>query len=239
MVFRSCGPEMNLTRRLYHSGETTDLALAIEHLEAEHPRAPILLAGASLGGNVLLKYLGERGTSISPRIVGAAAVSVPFDLARSSRHIDRGFARVYQRHFIRSLRRKAGIKLELFPDLVERHRLEGARTMFDFDDVFTAPLHGFAGAFDYYQQSSSKRWLRNVSVKTLLLSSTDDPFLPEEVLSEIRNIARINTALEVEFTSRGGHVGFVAGRTPFNPFYYLEQRVADFLAARVNVRQHN
>ena len=239
MVFRSCGPEMNLARRFYHSGETSDLAFTVQHLEARHPDAPILLAGASLGGNVLLKYLGERGKDVSPRIVAAAAVSVPFDLARSSRHIYRGFARVYQRHFIRSLRRKAVVKLERFPDLVGRERMDTARTMFDFDDAFTAPLHGFGGASDYYRQSSSRRWLSNISVKTLLLSAADDPFLPEQVLDEVREVALKNAALELEVTPRGGHVGFVAGMTPFNPFYYLEQRVADFLAAQINFKQHS
>lgn len=237
IVFRSCGSEMNRTRRFYHSGETTDVALAVDHIANRYPSSPIVLAGASLGGNVLLKYLGEQANAVSSRIGGAVAISVPFDLAKSSRHIDRGFARVYQRHFIRSLRRKAEIKLTTYPDLVSAADLAKASTMFDFDNVFTAPVHGFAGATDYYTKSSSRSWLERISVPTLLLSAVDDPFLPPQVLDEVREIARQNPVLDIEFTSHGGHVGFVGGASPFSPSYYLERRTGDFLAAALSQKQ--
>lgn len=233
MIFRSCGDELNRTPRFYHSGETTDMDLVIRHFEESFPGAPILLAGVSLGGNVLLKYLGEHGSSISPRIRGAAAVSVPFDLARASRHIDRGFSKVYQRRFLQSLRRKAAAKLERFPDIASRQAVETAHTLFAFDDCFTAPVHGFRDALDYYSQSSSITWLGNISINTLLLSSVDDPFLPSLVLDDVRVIAAENPALEVEFTARGGHVGFVTGRNPLRPDYYLDRRVVDFLARQL------
>jgi len=229
-IFRSCGDEMNRTRRFYHSGETTDLAFALGHLERSAPESPMLLAGASLGGNVLLKYLGEQARDVSPRVRGAAAISVPFDLGRSARRIDMGFSRVYQRHFIRSLRRKAIAKLERYPDLVPRHRLSAVRTMVDFDDSFTAPLHGFRNADDYYARSSSLGWLDRISINTLLLSSVDDPFLPAQVLDDVRAEAGNNPFLHLEFTSGGGHVGFVGGRNPLKPAYYLEKRTGDFLA---------
>ena len=229
LIFRSCSDEMNRSRRFYHSGETADLALALDHLSRKFPRSPIVLAGASLGGNVLLKYLGEQGNGISPQIKGAVAVSVPFDLGRSSRHINRGFARVYQRHFLRSLRRKALAKLGRYPDLVSAERLHAAQTMYDFDDCFTAPVHGFLGAEDYYSRSSSIGWINRIGVSTLLLSAVDDPFLPPQVLDQVRVLANDNPALELEFTQRGGHAGFVGG-TPFKPDYYLERRVGDFLA---------
>lgn len=233
LIFRSCSEEMNRSRRFYHSGETSDLAFALDHLSKRFPRSAIVLAGASLGGNVLLKYLGEQGHRISERIKGAVAISAPFDLSRSSRHIDHGFARVYQRHFLRSLRRKALVKLEHFPNLASVQRLHAAKTMFDFDDCFTAPVHGFLDAEDYYSKSSSIRWIGEISVNTLLLSAVDDPFLPTQVLDEVREIAQDNRALELEFTPRGGHVGFVAGRTPFSPVYYLERRTGDFLAEQL------
>jgi predicted alpha/beta-fold hydrolase len=236
IVFRSCGSEMNRARRFYHSGETTDVALAVNHIAKRYPTSPIVLAGASLGGNVLLKYLGEKPGTVSSRIAGAVAISVPFDLARSSRHINRGFTRVYQRHFIRSLRRKAEIKLRTYPDLMSAEALALARTMFDFDDVFTAPVHGFAGAADYYAKSSSRNWLERISVPTLLLSAVDDPFLPPQVLDEVREIARHNPALNIEFTPHGGHVGFVEGASPLSPSYYLERRTGDFLAATLSQR---
>ena len=233
LVFRSCGSEMNRVRRFYHSGETTDLAFAIEHLARIHPQSLIGLAGASLGGNVLLKFLGEQGSALNPRIKGAVAISVPFDLSRSSRHIDRGFAKVYQRHFLRSLRRKALSKLDRFPDLFEAGKLSRARTMYDFDDSFTAPVHGFAGAADYYSRSSSLGYLESISINTLLLSAVDDPFLPADVLDEVESKAAANPALVVEFAAHGGHVGFVAGPNPFRPVYYLEKRTGDFLARQL------
>ena len=233
LVFRSCGGELNRARRFYHSGETGDLRFVINHLQDSFPSAPLVLAGVSLGGNVLLKYLGEEAEKISPRIRGAAAVSVPYDLARSSRFIDRGFSKVYQRSFIRSLKSKAFQKLDQFPDLASRDTLDAASTMFAFDDCFTAPVHGFRDAADYYFRSSSIRWIENIGINTLLLSAADDPFLPAEVLDEVRSIARHNPYLEVEFPPHGGHVGFVGGSSPFTPVYYLEERVSEFLAAQI------
>lgn len=233
LIFRSCGGEINRARRFYHSGETTDLAFALTHLESVYPASPIVLAGASLGGNVLLKFLGEQGGAVSSRVKGAVAISVPFDLGRSARHIDRGFSRVYQGRFVRSLRRKAVTKLATYPDLVARDRLESVRTMVDFDNSFTAPVHGFRDAEDYYSASSSIGWLGPIKVPSLLLSAVDDPFLPSQVLEEVRTIARSNPSLHLEFTSRGGHVGFVGGRNPASPSYYFEKRTGDFLAEQL------
>lgn len=230
LIFRSCGGELNRTKRFYHSGETTDLAFVIDRILTEFPRQSIVLAGVSLGGNVLLKYLGECGLNVPTQIEAAAAISVPFDLSRASRHIDRGFARLYQRHFIKSLKRKAAEKLERFPDLVAADRLARVHTMYEFDDLMTAPLHGFADARDYYSRSSSLGWIDRISIPTLLLSSVDDPFLPPEVLDEVHAIAQDNPALQLEFTLKGGHAGFVSGRNPFHPFYYAERRACAFLA---------
>jgi hypothetical protein len=186
--------------------------------------------GVSLGGNVLLKYLGEKGKLLSPQIQAAVAVSVPFDLARASIHINRGFTRLYQKHFIRSLRRKALEKLERFPDLIAHDRLARLRTMYEFDDVLTAPLHGFRDADHYYASSSSLGWIEYISIPTLLLSAVDDPFLPPAVLEDVRLVARRNRWLQLEFPLHGGHVGFVGGRNPFRPRYYAERRACDFLA---------
>jgi uncharacterized protein len=236
LIFRSCGDEMNRMPRFYHSGDTGDLAFVLERLLAEFPESAFFLAGVSLGGNVLLKFLGERGHAVSSRIVAAAAVSVPFDLARSSRRIDRGFSRVYQAHFLRSLQRKAARKRRTFPDRVPQRALIGARTLYEFDDAVTAPLHGFRDAADYYSRSSAIRWLSGITVPTLLLSAVDDPFLPPEVLEEVRQIAREAPALEVEFVERGGHVGFIGGRIPWHPVYYMERRVADYFFQRLEAR---
>ncbi len=233
IIFRSCGGEMNRTRRSYHSGETTDLAFVLSRLTAESPGSPIVLAGSSLGGNVLLKYLGETGKGISPDVRGAVAISVPFDLNRSSRHIDRGFAKVYQRHFLRSLRRKAQFKRQAHPDIAPARDMKAVTTMFDFDDSFTAPVHGFLDAEDYYRKSSSLGWLKGISVNTLLLSAVDDPFLPNQVLNQVRDTAEGNAFLHLEFSRHGGHVGFVTGPNPFRPVYYLERRTVAFLAGQL------
>lgn len=229
LLFRGCGAELNRAPRFYHSGETGDIDVVARRLMEADPEAPFVFAGVSLGGNVLLKWLGEMGDAIPAQIAGAAAVSVPFDLARASRHIDRGFSRVYQTHFLRSLRRKALAKLERYPNLLSRDRLEASQTLWDFDDVVTAPVHGFADANDYYSRSSSIRFIDRVRVPTLLLSAADDPFLPGAVLDDVQRIAALNSNLTLEFPRAGGHVGFISGGNPFKPFYYAEWRVAEFL----------
>jgi predicted alpha/beta-fold hydrolase len=228
LIFRSCGGEINRAPRFYHSGETTDLDFVIERLVAEFPQSRLFLAGVSLGGNVLLKFLGEQGEDLPPGIHAAAAISVPFDLARSSIHIDRGFSRVYQASFLRSLRRKAALKQAAFPERVAVADLEQLRTLYAFDDAVTAPLHGFVDAKDYYTQSSAIRWLARIRLPTLLLSAVDDPFLPPEVLEDVRLVARANPHLHLEFVERGGHVGFIGGRLPWRPVYYAERRTLDF-----------
>jgi predicted alpha/beta-fold hydrolase len=233
MIFRGCGDEPNRAARFYHSGETSDLTFVVDRVRAEVPDADIMLAGVSLGGNVLLKFLGERGRTLPSQIRGAAAVSVPFDLERGSRHISTGASRIYDRHFLRTLRRKAVAKLERFPGLFDAEALDRARSIYQFDDAVTAPVHGFASAHDYYTRSSALGYLERVAIPTLLLSARDDPFLPVAVLDEVRAAAARNSKLSLEFPAHGGHVGFVAGSVPWRPFYYAEWRVCEFLAAMI------
>ena len=160
-------------------------------------------------------------------------MSVPYDLARGSRYINQGFARVYERHFLRSLLRKTALKRQRFPDLVAGVDLMTLRTMWDFDDAVTAPVHGFHDAADYYARSSSLGWLDRIRVPTLLISAVDDPFLPADVLDEVRAACDRNATLRCEFPERGGHVGFIAGNLPWRPQYWAERRVVDFLSAHV------
>jgi predicted alpha/beta-fold hydrolase len=228
LVFRGCGAAPNVARRFYHSGETSDLDFAFSTLIERWPASQWLLIGISLGGNVLVKWLGERADEADRRIAAAVAVSVPFDLEAGARKISRGFARIYDRNFLRSLRRKAFQKLRRYPDLFDSDRLHRARTVFEFDDAVTGPVHGFENARDYYARSSSIGFLTSVRVPTLLLSSVDDPFLPADVSRRAAAIARSNAYLSVELHARGGHVGFVAGRRPWRPFYYAEWRAFDF-----------
>lgn len=230
LIFRTCGPEPNRMPRSYHSGETEDPRFVVERLLGDFPNAPLGLLGVSLGGNVLCKFLGEEGERLSDRIVGAVAVSVPFDLARASRYIGRGFGAVYEKNFLRTLIPKALAKVTRHPELGALVKVRQARTIWEFDDLFTAPLHGFAGAADYYAKASSLQFLAGIRRPTLLLSAADDPFLPPEVLDEVREVARDNEWLDVEFHDRGGHVGFTGGNWPWNASYYAEWRAAEFLA---------
>lgn len=288
LIFRTCGDTLNRAPRSYHSGETTDLDFVARRLRRERPGAPLLVAGVSLGGNVVLKWLGELGNAAltrrlagdgdgdatgtaagdaaanatgnaagnavrtaadsSPRgerlppaasapppldVTAAVAVSVPFDLARSCAHIEHGFARVYGWNFLRSLRRKALAKIAQHPGIADPDRVRRARTLWEFDDAFTSVVHGFRDAADYYLHSSSIRYLEHIRVPTLLLSARDDPFHPAGVLDDVRRIATSNPALALEFTDRGGHVGFVEGAVPWRTANYAERRIGDFLYARV------
>ena len=230
LIFRSCGREPNKAKRFYHSGETSDLAFALDRITAAYPFASLAIAGVSLGGNVLLKFLGERGDRLPSQLKAAAAISVPFDLSRSSTRINRGFSRIYQRFFLGSLRRKALEKAARYPDLAPLESINGLRTLEDFDDLITGPLHGFRNAQDYYEKSSSLSYLDRIRLKTLLLSAVDDPMLPPTVLTDVRKLAEHSPALHLEFQAKGGHAGFVAGSRPWRPFYYAEYRVGEFFA---------
>jgi predicted alpha/beta-fold hydrolase len=229
LLFRTCDGHVNSARRTYHSGETSDLELIVETLVRRDPETPIGIVGISLGGNVMLKWLGERGDTVPTQVRASVAVSTPYDLAKSSKAINSGFARLYQWNFLRSLRRKARQKLAQYPDICSTASLDGLATMWEFDDRFTAPLHGFRDAEDYYAQSSSIGFLSRIRRPTLLLSAEDDPFHPRDLLREVAEIAARNRCLTTEFHKHGGHVGFVGG-APWRPTYYVETRVAGFLA---------
>ena len=236
LLFRSCHGELNAATRSYHSGETGDLDHVVRRLLDERPDAPLVLAGVSLGGNVLLKWLGEQGSAVRGHVVAATAVSTPFDLARSCAHIDAGPARVYARNFLRSLRAKALRKIAQHPGLADADAVRDARTLWAFDDAYTAVVHGFADAADYYARSSSLPFLPAIRVPTLLLSARDDPFHPPSVLDDVAAVARHNPALTLEFPARGGHVGFVEGPHPWAARAYAERRVVAFGAARLAER---
>lgn len=227
--FRGCSGEPNRLPRFYHSGETGDLALVVERLAAERPGRAIVLAGFSLGGNVVVKYLGERGDGLPGEVRGAAAISVPFDLGRSAASIDGpGFWNwVYRERFMRRLRRKALAKARRFPDAFDTRRVAAARTFAEFDAVVTAPLHGFASAEAYWRESSAGRFLGGVRRPLLALASLDDPIVPAATIPVAE--ARRNPHVTLEAVRAGGHVAFVSG-WPFWPSYWAERRVVEFLA---------
>ncbi len=231
--FRSCSGEPNRLARSYHSGDTGDLALVLEHLEARYPGRPLGVIGFSLGGNVLLKFLGERGDNISPWVRGAAAVSVPYDLDAGARVLERWpMGRLYTQYFLGSLKRKTALKRELLEGLVDLERVRRARTLREFDEALTAPVHGFRDASDYYRKSSCIQWLRSIRVTTLLLHSRDDPFMPMERLPGL--LDELSPALTPAFTERGGHVGFVEEVRPGSFGFWAEDETARFLEYRLS-----
>ncbi|HSW70283.1 MAG TPA: hydrolase [Gammaproteobacteria bacterium] len=222
MHFRGCSGEMNRSVRSYHSGETEDLANIIEVL-MKHNK-PLAAVGFSLGGNVLLKWLGESGKN-NP-LQAAVAISVPFDLSKAVMRIQKGFSRVYDQHFVRMLCKKMRNKFAVLPAPIELSVLEELRTLRDFDDKITAPLHGFLNADDYYHKCSSRQFLKNISVPTLLLQAKDDPFMTEDLLP---HPFELSSDVTLELTEQGGHVGFVSGSMPWRATYWLEKRVPQFL----------
>ena len=233
--FRGCSSVPNRLRRSYHGGDTGDLAWVIERVQREHPSSSILCVGFSLGGNVLLKYLGERGDALPEALRAAAAVSTPFDLARSAQALDHGFSRVYGDRLVISLTRKTVQKLSRYPDLVDAGRLARVRTLSEFDELVTAPVHGFANAEEYWAKSSSAQFLARIRRPTLLINAQDDPFLPADALP--RAAVQSNPFLTAEFPEAGGHLGFIEGRWPWAARAWAEARAAEFLSNAIRPQE--
>lgn len=241
--FRSCARTRddhdvwipNRRPRLYHSGETTDLAFVLSRLAAEvETGVPFFAAGVSLGGNVLLKWLGENPGQRT--VAAAAAISVPFDLGAGGRYMERGFGPFYTRHLLSTLKVKAADLAARFPEAAARldvPRLERADTFFEFDDAGTAPLHGFDGALDYYARSSSLGFVGRIATPVLAISAADDPFLPGSVLDAVARAK--SPSVELRVTRRGGHAGFVGGT--IRPRYWAEETAVEWLASRLGATE--
>ena len=230
--WRGCSGEPNQRARSYHSGASEDLAEVVDHLSQQHPGRTLAAVGYSLGGNVLLKYLGETGPDC--RLRAAAAISVPFRLDQSADRIRQGFSRVYQTRFLRDLLAYTRNKQRLFAHqgLHAEHArlraigsLEGMDSFWDFDHRVTAPLHGFASAEDYYRRCSSRYFLSAIRVPTLIIQALDDPFVFPHTVPELAELA---PGTEMELYPKGGHVGFIEG-PPWRPNYYLERRLPEWL----------
>ncbi|WP_295802404.1 hydrolase [uncultured Microbulbifer sp.] len=234
MHFRGCGGVPNLLPRAYHSGDSDDPRWLAAQLKERYPHTPLMAVGYSLGGNVLLKWLGEDGQR-SP-LAAAVAVSAPLDLHASCRRMGQGFSRVYQRHLLNSLKLSLRSKAQdpelarQMPSLDESRYFSNFR---NFDDHFTAPLHGFLGVDDYYTRASSKPLLKDIRRPTLIVHAEDDPFVCN---SAIPTKAEISSEVTLDITRRGGHVGFVAGSL-WRPEYWLEQRVPQFLQQNCGIQR--
>ncbi len=222
---RGCSGEPNRQLRFYHSGASEDLAVVVEHALANPAWREIALVGFSLGGNQTLKYLGERGGAVDPRIRAAVAISVPCDLTASSERLAHWSNRLYMERFMRTLRAKVREKAARFPGALETAGLDRMRTFAQFDDVYTAPLHGFANARDYWAQCGSIRFLDAIRVRTLLVNARDDPFLAGRCWPQ--DLARDHAHLHLETPRHGGHVGFITRGVDSE--FWSETRAAEFL----------
>ena len=220
MHFRGCSGEPNRLTRRYHSGDTGDIHTVLELLSTRQPQQAIVLTGVSLGANALLKYLGEGGVCKS--LVAAVSVSVPFDLANAAQTLQTGFARVYQRHLLTRLVKATQEKSKIIASPIDIGDLDKITTLYEFDDCVTAPLHGFASADDYYQQSSSRQYLNKINLPAHIIHALDDPFMTQDAIPDKNDLSEKVT---LELASHGGHVGFVSDLTQG----WLENHVADIL----------
>lgn len=223
--FRGCSGELNRAPRAYHSGDSAEIDWILRRFaRGATGGEPLVAVGVSLGGNALLKWLGEQREAA--RIVrAAAAISAPHDLHASAVALSRGFNRVYVRHFLKTLKRKSDAKLAQYPGLFDRQRMLRSRDFFDFDDAVTAPMHGFASCFDYWERSSCRRFLADIRVPTLVLNARNDPFLPARALAARDEASDLVT---LDYPAQGGHVGFPQGLPP-GRLDWLPARTTDWL----------
>ena len=226
--FRGCSGEPNRLPRAYHSGDAQEIDWILRRLRAQNPSAPLFAMGVSLGGNALLKWLGENGDAATRIIDAATAVSAPLDVMAMGDALGQGFNLVYSRNFLKTLKAKSLAKLERHPRLYDAGAVRASRTLREFDDLVTAPMHGFRNTDDYWTRASSKPGLRNIRVPTLILNARNDPFLPVAVLPGAHEVSRTVT---LEQPEEGGHVGFVGGAFPGN-YDWLPTRVLEFFRTR-------
>lgn len=220
--FRGCSGDVNRRPRAYHSGDSEEIDWVLRRFGA-----PVHVIGVSLGGNAMLKWLGERGAEALAVVRRAAAVSAPIDLSAAGNALDRGLNRlVYTRHFLSTLKPKSLAKLELFPGIYDAAKVRAARSFREFDDCVTAPLHGFRDTDHYWTSSSSGPYLERIRVPTLLLNARNDPFLPEHAL--LAAAQKAAPCVVLEFPRTGGHAGFLAGPFP-GDHGWLPRRLLQFL----------
>lgn len=227
MHFRGTSGEPNRLPRYYHSGDTQDVATVIHYLRETNPDIPIAAVGISLGGNVILKWLGETGKT-NP-LAAVVAVSVPFELNKATTTMNKGFSKFYQWRLLKQLREEVELKFknQNLTCPFDLDQLAKVKTFHEFDDLVTAPLHNFSDADDYYSKSSSRQYLPDITVPTLIIHAEDDPLLPKSV---IPTPAEISSSTIIELSQYGGHVGFVAGDKIGRAEYWLESRIPEYLA---------
>jgi predicted alpha/beta-fold hydrolase len=227
--FRGCAGEPNRLPRAYHSGDYEEVGAMLTAIRARTgPRTALYACGVSLGGSALLNWLGRQREAARDVVQRAASVSAPLDLMAAGLEIDRGLNRIYASHFLTTLKPKALDMARRFPGTLEMERIGRVRSMWDFDDVVTSKLHGFAGTTDYWTRASSKPWLASITVPTLVLNARNDPFVPG---ASLPGTAEVSPAVVLEQPAAGGHVGFLTGRAP-GRLDWLPRRLIAFLADR-------
>jgi hypothetical protein len=222
--FRGCGGETNRLPRAYHSGDHAEIDWMLRRASDGSPRAARFAVGISLGGNALLKWLARHGPAAAQVVQRAAAVSAPIDLPVAGHRLGRGFNRVYTWNFLRSLKRKSLAKLARHPGLYDARAVARARDLYEFDDLVTAPLHGFADVDDYWTRASTRHELTRIALPTLILHARNDPFLPGHHLPGPHELP---ASVVLELPEQGGHVGFVSGPFP-GRVDWLPRRVIGF-----------
>ena len=221
--FRGCSEELNRLPRSYHSGDTADLQTIVQYMKNNYKQGVFAVIGFSLGGNIVLKWLGEQGAKAITQT--AIAISVPFTLSNAGERLEKSFSRVYQKHLLTRCQKKYKQKSSLLKMPIEADAQQ-LNTFYTFDDQITAPLHGFKNADDYYQQCSSRQFLKDIKKPTLILHAKDDPFMWEYT---VPNDDELSSSIKLELSDTGGHVGFIAGKNPFNPLYWVDQRIVEWL----------
>jgi len=222
--FRGCSGELNRQPRAYHSGDSEEIDWILNRLQTGNHGQRLHAAGISLGGNALLKWAGERGTKAGEVVTGVVSICAPLDLAACGHHLARGFNRIYTRHFLTTLKAISAARLRRHPGLFDETRMRRANNLYQFDDAVTGPLHGFAGADDYWRRASAKPWLKSIAVPTLAVNPKNDPFLPAAYLPDKRDVSEF---VRLEQPADGGHVGLVSGAFPGN-LDWLPQRLLHF-----------
>lgn len=211
--FRGCSGELNRLPRAYHSGDSTEIDWVLRRISELYPQATIFVSGVSLGGNALLKWLGEQGQHASSLVKAATAVCSPMDVKACGLNLQIGFNMFYTRLFLLTLKKKSLAKLARFPGLFDAKAMHASRNLYEFDNVVTAPLHGYKDTEDYWLNASSKPLLKNIAVPTLILNSLNDPFIPANSLPKEHEVSKF---VQLEYPLTGGHVGFVSGPFPGN-----------------------
>ncbi|MBH0081235.1 hydrolase [Pseudoalteromonas sp. NZS11] len=230
MHFRNCSTEVNRLPRAYHSGDTADLAFFINHLKLQFPGRTMVAVGFSLGGNVLAKYLGEQSQACP--LSAAAVVSAPYDLSSSSDVIRKSLGKIYQKYLLDRMKKSMQRKL---PQIKQQISLTPKQLMkiddlLEFDNQLTAPLHGFENAHDYYRKASAMPYLKDIAIPTLIIHAKDDPMLSIKAVPSRQDVSEHVT---LRISDKGGHVGFISGKNPFKPIFWLEKAVPCYFGQHV------